>query len=172
MFRTPPPTSPVSPLGVAVSLSGVPVTGAQRGGVWEWGSNDPPPPARASQFSVSPVITWLRGSTLHMNSTYQSNTKKNKNQMIMFETIASSSAQRSQQAAPLRTKQVRLGICVRGVCGNWSGARRKPFTGTFLPGKRPVTKHSGLQGACKAAPCKPCRTTLRRTSYQPPPALG
>ena len=48
----PPQTSPVSLLGVTVSLSGVPVTGAQEGGgVQERGSQKPAPRPRASQIS-------------------------------------------------------------------------------------------------------------------------
>ena len=48
----PPQTSPVSLLGVTISLLGVPVTGAQKGG---GGSNDAPPPPPTSQFSPSPT---------------------------------------------------------------------------------------------------------------------
>ena len=54
----PPPTSPVSPLRVTVSPSGVPVTGAQKGGGPGKGLERTPPP-RGSQFSPAPDFQLL-----------------------------------------------------------------------------------------------------------------
>ena len=50
----PPPDLPCQPVGGHREPVGVPITGAQRGGVRERGSNDPPPPRARKPISPQP----------------------------------------------------------------------------------------------------------------------